>query len=223
MEVMAKKKIKEGVYLVIDPSMAPSLLFQRLEKALKTSISAVQIWDNWASGVDKDAVIEKILSLGRKYKVPVLMNNDWHLLKSYSFDGVHFDEVPENFEEIKIELTKRSIFAEKKDYIFGITCNNDMNLIDWATRNGMDYLSFCSMFPSATSNSCELVSLDSVHKARSISNLPIFLAGGIRPDNMKKFKDIDYQGVAIVSGIMGSSDPEDAASQYLQQLNNNEP
>ena len=220
---MAKKTIGQGIYLVIDPSMAQPLLFHRLEKALKTSISAVQIWDNWDIHVDKDAIIEETLHLGARYNVPVLMNNDWSLLKSYPFDGVHFDEVPENFEEIKIRLAERSIFTKNKDHIFGITCNNDMDLIEWATKNKMDYLSFCSMFPSSTSNSCELVSLDSVRKARSISNLPIFLAGGIRPDNMKKFNDIDYQGVALVSGIMGSIDPEKTALKYLEQLYNNQP
>lgn len=214
---MEKKKIKEGVYLVIDPSMALSLLFHRLEEALKTSISAVQVWNNWDPQVDKHVVIEKILNLGAKYDVPILVNNDWSLLEKYPFDGVHFDEIPQGFNEIKRELKRRSI--TNTEYIFGITCGNDMDVIEWATKNDMDYISFCSMFPSTTSNSCELVSIDSVRRARSISNLPIFLAGGIYPDNMNEFDGVDYQGVAIVSGIMGSINPEERTLQYLEKFN----
>lgn len=216
MEVMGEKKIRNGIYLVIDPSMSPSLLFNRLERILKLPISTVQIWDNWDERVDKDVTINRVLAQCAKYNIPVLMNNDWSLLKRYRFDGVHFDEVPEKFDEIKAELSKRNNTNE--GYLFGLTCGNDMEAIDWATKNDMDYISFCSMFPSATSTSCELVSLDSVRRARSKSKLPIFLAGGIRPDNMENFKELDYQGVALISGIMSSDEPEEAVLEYLKQL-----
>lgn len=216
---MEAKKIRNGIYLVIDPSMSSSLLFNRLERVLKLPISVVQIWDHWNECVDKDTTINRILDMCIKYDIPVLMNNDWTLLKRYPFDGVHFDELPENFDEIKQELKKTS--NTKEAYLYGMTCGNDMDIIDWATKNGMDYISFCSMFPSATSTSCELVSLDSVRRARSKSELPIFLAGGIRPDNMGNFKELDYQGIALISGIMGADKPEEAVSEYLKQLKQN--
>src|SRR5690606_4246978 len=104
-----------------------------------------------------------------KHDVPLLINNDWSLLRSFPLDGVHFDEIPANFDDIQRVL--EASLSNKP--IYGITCNNDMEIIHWADNNQMDYLSFCSMFPSTTSTSCELVSLESLHKARSITNLPI--------------------------------------------------
>lgn len=219
---MTKNTIGNGVYLVIDPSMDQAVLFPQLEKALQASVSAIQLWDNWAEHIDKDETIRKVIRLGKEYQVPVLANNDWKLLKSHPLDGVHFDEIPSDFNLIKKNLQQHGKRTNLDNVaLYGITCNNDMVVVDWATKNGMDYLSFCSMFPSSTSNSCELVSLESVQKARSISDLPIFLAGGIRPDNMAQFSGLDYQGVALVSGIIGSLDPEAAVLHYLKNLNHN--
>ncbi|WP_157970343.1 thiamine phosphate synthase [Albibacterium indicum] len=212
-----KRNIREGVYLVIDPSMERDLLFERLEKAMKTRISAIQIWDNWQEDAEKETIIIKLIELCSKHDVPLLINNDWSLLRSFPLDGVHFDEIPANFDDIQRVL--EASLSNKP--IYGITCNNDMEIIHWADDKRIDYLSFCSMFPSTTSTSCELVSLESLHKARSITNLPIFLAGGIRPDNMDAFEGVDYQGVALISGIMGSNDPEKAVLQYIEQLNKN--
>src|SRR5438132_11736540 len=106
---MSARKIEGGLYLVIDPSMDKELLFSKLEKVLKEKIAAVQIWDHWKEDVEKKPVIAKIASLCHSNNIPVLMNNDWQLLKEFPIDGVHFDEVPENLEDIKKNLKKEFI------------------------------------------------------------------------------------------------------------------
>src|SRR6185369_6565581 len=99
------------------------------------------------------------------------------------------------------------------------TCNNDLAIVDWAMKQKLDYISFCSVFPSSTSNSCDLVSFDTIRRAREITSLPIFLAGGISPDNMKRLRELDFDGVAVISGIMNQDDPAQAAKKYLTELN----
>src|SRR5690606_32048712 len=106
-----------------------------------------------------------------------------------------------------------------KNCIIGLTCNNNLSDIEWAERNALNYVSFCSIFPSSTSNSSELVSFDTVKKAREIISMPIFLAGGIHLDNMEKLKEFDFDGIAIISGIMNSSDPAQTTKRYLELLN----
>jgi len=209
---MERNKISGGIYLVIDPSMNRSELLQKLEAALSANISVVQIWDNWQHVKNKEKIIREICSLCHQYQVPAVINNDWELLKSLPLDGVHFDDVPEDYHQIKQSI--------ERDFLAGITCNNDLSVVEWADKNQMNYISFCSLFPSSTSNSCELVSFENVQRARQITSLPIFLAGGIKLNNMQELQELNYDGVALVSGIMSAENPAQVTKQYLQLLNN---
>jgi len=209
---MSLKKIESGLYLVVDPSMDQALLFHKLQQVLEHKLAAVQIWDHWFKPMHKEFVIEKICELCHAHHVPVMINNDWRLMDEFYLDGVHFDESPGNLEEIRKNLGR--------EFIAGITCNNDLTVVDWATQNHINYISFCSVFPSSTSNSCDLVSFDTIRKARLITSLPIFLAGGINLGNMHELKELDFNGVAVISGIMSQDEPGLMAKKYLEHLNN---
>lgn len=206
------KKIHNGLYLIIDPSMPLALLLPKLEEVASEGLAAIQIWDNFGLEDDPISVIAEIRNSVGVSKPPIIMNNRWKLVKQTAIDGVHFDHIPENIAQIKKELGPNAII--------GITCNNDLSVVDWANRHELDYLSFCSMFPSSTANSCELVAFDTVKEAVAMTRIPIFLAGGIRPDNMESLATLDYSGIAVVSGVMNAQKPAEALKQYKKHLKN---
>ncbi|MDX1652077.1 MAG: thiamine phosphate synthase [Brumimicrobium sp.] len=206
-----KKRIENGIYLVIDPSMEEEILLERIEIVLQEKIVALQIWDNFPKNIKVESLITKICGICQSFGVPVLINNHWELLAHLPLDGVHFDRRPENYEKIKTVLNK--------PFISGLTCNNDFADIHWAVKSKLDYISFCSVFHSNTSSSCELVSFETIRKAIEIADFPIFLAGGIRPENMKELRDLNYDGIAVVSGVMNVEDPKEAVRKYLIELN----
>ena len=84
------KRIKSGVYLVIDPFMEESIILEKLQIILTKQIAAVQVWDNFAPGQNAVELIEKIQSLCAKNNTPVLVNNRWEYLEATKLDGVHF-------------------------------------------------------------------------------------------------------------------------------------
>lgn len=204
---MESKKIKGGVYLVIDPQIEEAILINKLQEILdKSQIAAVQVWDNFKDTENPVTTINKICSLCHTKNLPVLLNNSWEILKLTNADGVHFDEIPKAYKKIKKSLPENSII--------GLTCNNDLEIIKWADKNKLDYVSFCSVFSSSTSNSCELVDFRNIEKARSLTRMPIFLAGGIKPENMQLLKELDFDGIAVISGIMNAANPSISAENY---------
>ncbi|MDT0677265.1 thiamine phosphate synthase [Autumnicola musiva] len=206
-----KRQISGGVYLVIDPSMNEEELILKLEQVLKEKIAAVQIWDHFStSGDEQVKLVNRISEICHERDVPVFLNNQWELLKKTKADGVHFDEIPKDFENIRNN--------SEENALFGLTCNNDLFIIKWAEEHHLDYISFCSVFPSPTDNSCELVTFDAIKKARGITDMPIFLAGGIQHSNIRELKDLDFDGIAVVSGIMSAEDPESSTKDYLSEL-----
>jgi thiamine-phosphate pyrophosphorylase len=208
---MKNKTIQNGIYLVIDPSIDQNTLLTKLQQAINGKIVAVQIWDNFKTDCNVKELINEISTLCRPQNIPVLINNQWSLLLDIELDGVHFDTVPYNFNHLKQNLGK--------EMIIGITCGNDLSVVKWADKNKLDYISFCTIFPSSTANSCELVAFDTIKEARKITSLPIFLAGGIKPENIHLLNKLSYSGIAVVSGIMNADNPVETLKMYYEKIN----
>lgn len=205
--------MRKGIYIVVDPSMETDLLYRRVHAALQYPIAALQLWDNFMgkSELQRKEMVHKLCGICHPRDVPVLINNRWEDMLDTPLDGVHFDQIPNQMDQIRLRIAK--------PFITGITCTNDLHTVEWASANQITYLSFCSMFPSATATSCELVKHNTVIQTRALFDGPIYLAGGIRPENMGELDALPYDGVAVVSGIMNNEQPEQRIQNYLKQLN----
>lgn len=207
-----KKEIKGGLYLVVDPMPGLQVIFSKIKSALEGGVDVIQIWDNWNPHSSQEEFILEICNLAHKYNVPVLINNHWKWLEKFPLDGVHFDAGVNDLRQIKNQIGRH--------FFIGITCGNDHIQIDWAIDNEVDYISFCSMFPSPTSNSCELVRPDIVTHTRAITNIPIYVSGGVTIDNLPSLINLGINGVAIVSEIMKAENPQLTATKFKQFFNN---
>lgn len=208
---MARKKIAEGIYLVIDPGMNPEEIYRRLYCVRDEKMAAVQIWDNPAlDRLDRNLLAE-IVKIFEDTSVPVLINNQWDWLEEIEFDGVHFDDLPTDTEKIFRQIGSSSV-------ITGLTLTNDLTVVKEAEAAGVDYFSFCSVFPSGTSNSCEIVRPETIRECREITDLPVFLAGGITPENLERLSEWPFDGIAVISGIMKAADPREEWRRYSSKL-----
>ncbi|WP_262149052.1 thiamine phosphate synthase [Chryseobacterium foetidum] len=202
--------IDSGIYLIIDPSMDEKILLSKLNLIVKEKIAAIQIWDNFKDNQNIEELLLKIYEKTSLNNIPLIINNRWEYLKQMPLNGIHFDEIPENFKSIKKEINR--------DFIIGITCNNKLSTVKYAEDHHFDYVSFCSMFPSTTANSCELVNFETVQQSKSIFSGKIFLAGGIDLNNIKNLNQLNYDGIAVVSGIMSSENPSETIKDYHQKI-----
>jgi thiamine-phosphate pyrophosphorylase len=210
---MAMKQLA-GLYLVIDPSQEHESLLKKLQAALKGGVDMVQIWDHWPKDQSKEAklkFIQRAKKLTTDFQVPLLMNQDWELALETGLDGVHFDQLPADFPTIQSKL--------KGKYI-GLTVTNNMEAVQMAEQNNLSYISFCSVFPSPSVDSCDIVQTESIKKAKEISSMPIFLSGGINQENFGQLKALPFNGIAVISGILNEADPESAAKKYKEKLQN---
>jgi len=201
-----RNDITGGVYLVIDPSWGSEFTLPRLAQALHAGISTVQIWDHWPQEANKIAFIQEIAELAHAAHVPVLINNHWELVKETALDGVHFDHPCAEIEEVKALIGR--------PFLKGVTCGNDLTTLHWANDHQFDYVSFCSLFPSASADSCEFVAKETIQKARKLTKMPIFVAGGISLENIAALQDYGINGVALISAIMKSANPFETTHQF---------
>jgi thiamine-phosphate pyrophosphorylase len=201
-------ELKDGIYLVIDPSLDLTTLLAKLKSALEGGLAAVQIWDHLPEEKE-DPIISSVAELCALYHVPVIINNKWSFVLKYNLAGVHFDIPPVDITSIQEKLPDSTLY--------GLTTNNEIESIQWAEQYGFQYISFCSMFPSSTANSCDLVEPESIHRAKQHFSGKIFASGGITHQTISNLTSLPLNGVAIVSGIMSSDDPKTAVLTYHKQ------
>jgi thiamine-phosphate pyrophosphorylase len=217
-------KIKGGLYFVVDITAVERLGLERLceivEKAINGGVDVIQIWADksaWEINFEKfSEATKKLIEIAHKYDVPVLIANDIELCAKFNADGVHLDgyEIPDkSCDEI------RKIIGYDK--IIGITCGNDIKKIEWAKENKVDYISFCSIFPSSSVDSCEIVPLEMIRKAKEIlgEDIPVFASGGITIENMGDVITAGADGIAVVSAIMKAENPEQVSSEFKRKIN----
>jgi len=208
-----KTIIKGGIYLVIDPSIELNVLLPKLDAAIAGGIQVVQIWNDWPPETNKLLLIAAIAERCKPHAIPMLINEEWNLLRETTdLAGVHFDSVPADILSIK-KSVNRAI-------IIGITCSGDLDTVRWADENELDYISFCSMFPSANAGSCDLVMPETVRSAKNLTPIPLFVSGGITPQNALTLKQqIPFDGIAVISGLLNAEDPKTQAQAYQKALN----
>lgn len=205
------KKVLNGVYVVVDPSLGEAKIIRQLKRIQEEKIAAVQIWDNPRVDRIEPMLIEQIIEIFLETSVPVLINNHWEFLESHALDGVHFDTLPADWEGIQKRLSR--------PFIKGLTLQNDLTSVRLFNELNFDYLSFCSLFPSATAEQCEIVSMDTIKKCRKLTLKPIFLAGGIHINNIHSVRHLPANGVAVVSAIMDAEDPTERLREFNHVLN----
>lgn len=211
--MIKSNKITGGVYLVVNPTIEKPILLTKIKSALDGGVQVLQIWNNWPGNFDKEkkaGLIREIILISSGYGVPILINQEWEWLKETALSGVHFDQIPHNYKAIKSSI--------KRDFMAGISCGNDLRLVDWAEQNHLDYISFCAMFPSSSVDSCEIIRPETIQNARLITSMPIFLSGGLTTENIPKLKGLDFSGVAVISGILNASNPKLSTLAYTQAL-----
>lgn len=205
-----KMKINGGVYLVVDPAALNDDAFQKIRHTLKSGLAAIQIWNHWKDITDKTALVQKVMHLAKPFNVPVLVNENWELLERTEAAGIHFDHPSGN-----LGLIRKAI---NRPFITGVTCGNDLNTVQFAIDQQMDYISFCSVFPSSTANSCEWVKPATIAAARAMTDMPIFAAGGITADNLPQLLATGLDGIAVINSIMKADDPAAVTNNFNQIL-----
>lgn len=205
-----RRSISGGLYLVVDPALGLEGLLPTIEGAIQGGVDVLQIWNNWSHRQDKLQVVATICALAHSHDVPVLINEAWELMLCTPLDGVHFDALPADLTAIRQKVGR--------PFLCGLTCGNDLSRVHWAEKNGLTYISFCSLYPSPSAGVCEIVRKETVREARRLTSLPIFLAGGITLENVDELHATGMNGIALISAILKADDPRQATKAFKNKL-----
>ena len=168
---------KKFIYL-ISPLRIKKTFYSDLIKIFKTNkVSFFQLRLKKESFKKKLIIGKKIKKICKNFNVSFLINDDIYLTKKLNADGCHLGQKDMNV------LNARKLIGNK---IIGVTCHNSIKLARIAIRNNADYLAFGAFNLSKTKKVKYRASVNTLKKARKITNKPIVAIGGIDSSNYEK-------------------------------------
>ncbi len=168
---------KKFIYL-ISPLTIKNSFYSDLVKVFKTNkVSFFQLRLKKENYKNKIIIGKKIKKICKNFNVKFIINDDVFLTKKLKADGCHLGQ-----KDMSI-LNARKLIGNK---IIGITCHNSIKLAKIAVINKVDYLAFGAFNSSKTKKVKYKASVNTLKKARSITNKPIVAIGGINSNNYQK-------------------------------------
>ncbi len=207
-----EKKIDLSLYLVTDRRMLKGLtLTELVGKAINGGVSVVQLRE-------KDSSSREFYELALALKkimpgdVPLIINDRVDIALAAGADGVHLGQ-----SDLPVKIARELLGPEA---IIGLSVEN-LEQLEEARNLPVDYLAISPVFPTPTKtdfSSPAAWGLEGLGQARSLTNLPLVAIGGINEENAAEVVGAGADGLAVVSAICASPDPEQAARALKEKI-----
>ena len=197
--------------LITDPgdSDCSAEMLKRVELALATGVSLVQYRRKQGTDALRLQEARQLAELCQAHQALLIINDRIDLALLVNADGVHLgqDDLP--------HAAARQLMGPEK--LIGRSTHR-LAQLEQAQEEGADYLGVGAVYATATKADRTAAGLGWVRDASASARIPWFAIGGINGDNITEVLAAGASRVAVVSAIMGASDPAAAARQLLTQL-----
>jgi thiamine-phosphate pyrophosphorylase len=197
-----------NLYLITDRHQcAPGhTLFSAVEAALRGGVKAVQLREKDLTPIELLEHAQHLRSLTRQYDAKLLINDRADIAVAVEADGVHLTE---NSMDI---VSARKVLGREK--LIGVSTHN-LERARKAQKEGADFITFSPIY--LTTSKVEYGAPQGLERLRNVCagvDIPVFALGGITPERQPEVLYAGAAGVALISAIMGASNPETAARNF---------
>ena len=195
----------KGLYVITDEGLIPrGSVCEAVEKSLVGGADIVQLRDKTSPRPEVVALGRELLGITKRYGVPLIINDSPEMMMEIKADGVHLGERDPNVIPTRKKLGNGAII--------GVSCYGSLPRGIHAERMGADYVVFGTPWSTPTKPGRTPTPFETLVEARAaITGIPIFAIGGIFPHNAAQVLATGVDGVAVITSVFGSDDPEKAS------------
>ena len=212
----SNKKVDPTLYLVTDRDLSLGRSLEWIvEKAVKGGTTLVQLREK---NLDTRPFIEAAISLKKildRYHVPLLINDRVDVALASGADGVHLGRHDMSYE------MARSILG--KNAIIGLSVETYQQA-EQISKLDADYIAISPVYTTPTKEELtHQLGLEGVRHITGICPQPAVGIGSIKPHNAADVIRSGADGIAVVSGICSAGDPQKAARELRQLVDEAKP
>lgn len=200
------------VYLITDRRLAGGGdLLRAVERALAGGVCAVQLREKDLGGRELLDLARRMRALTARSGAKLLINDRVDVALASGADGVHLGE-----SSIPPEEARRLLGPGR---LIGVSTHGKDQLAA-AQAAGADFAVFGPVYhtPSKAAFGPPL-GVDSLRRACVSARIPVFALGGVGPRNINEVIAAGADGIAVISAILAAEDPEAAASEINDSVN----
>ena len=206
-----KPNIDYSVYLVTDRDlMSTETLEEAVEEAIKGGCTLIQIREKECSSLDFYNTAVNVKKITDKYNIPLLINDRLDIAQAVNAAGVHVGQ-----SDLPLTIVRKILGDDK---IIGVSAGNLEEALT-AEKNGADYIGVGAVYATGSKKDATAVTMEEVKKIRNNIKIPMVVIGGVNKERIKDFKDVDIDGVAIISAIIAQKDIKKAAEEIKDEFN----
>ena len=199
------KEFDTGLYFITDSTNYTEEEFLcRIEQALQGGVTLLQLREKEKSTREYIELAEKVHTITKRYKVPLIIDDRIDVALAVDAEGVHVGA-----SDMPVATARRLMGREK---IVGATAKT----VPWAKEayeQGADYLGVGAIYPTTTKVKTVLTSTDTLREICKAVPIPVNAIGGLNKDNIDVLAEIPIAGICVVSAIMKADDPKWAATE----------
>ena len=197
--------ILKGLYVITDQKLIPRDRFiETVEKAIRGGAKIIQLREKGTPEEEIIRIGKGLLEITRTYGIPLIINDSPEIAEEIGADGVHLGK-----DDPEISEARKILGGEA---IIGVSCYGDVERGLQAEKEGADYLAFGTPFFTPTKPDRKTTPFEILKEAkRTIKTIPIFAIGGITKGNAKSVLETGVDGIAVITAVFSSPNPEEAA------------
>ena len=155
-------------------------------------------------------MLELVKSVCTTNSVPLIVNDHADVAIAMEVDGVHFGQ-----DDMPISLAKQIL---PSDMIVGASARTENKIME-AIASGADYIGFGPVFHTSSKvDAEEAKGLDTLKHLCQVANCPVIAIGGITEETAYEVIKNGAHGIAVISTVCASTDPEHATRSLLAEI-----
>ncbi len=204
-------RVDYTLYLVTDrKQLLGRDILDVVSRAVDGGVTLVQLRE-------KEATAREFLTIGRKIKelltdkgIPLIINDRIDIALALDADGVHLGR-----DDMPIGIARRMLGRSK---IIGLSAET-LEDVRSPDMKYADYIGVSPVYTTPTKPELKsALGIEGLRKIREATKLPLVAIGGMKADNCREAVENGADGIAVVSAICSSPDPEKAAREILSNI-----
>ena len=195
------------LYLVTDSSYHTNESFLwTIEEACKGGVSLVQLREK-SGGRDYLWTAFQVTEITDRYHIPLIIDDRVDVALACGAAGVHVGQ-----SDIPVAFARKLMGPDK---IVGATAKTVPQALE-AYEQGADYLGVGAIYPTTTKVKTILTKVETLNEIADAVPIPLVAIGGLNAGNLDILKGARMDGIAVVSAIMKSKTPREAAEELCR-------
>lgn len=202
-------RVDLSLYLVTDPELcAERGLEETVVAAVRGGVTLVQLRDKHASDAELVPVARRLKTALAGSGVPLLINDRLEVALASGADGLHIGQ-----DDGEVDDARAALGA---DTILGLSVQTPEQLARINAAK-LDYLGLGPVFATPSKRDhAQPLGFDGLAELAGASPLPTVAIGGLKAEHVEAVRRAGADGLAVISAICGTPDPEAAARSFHQ-------